>query len=517
MLTGLVCLIMRKDGILLILALALAFLSGKIMFSIQEENQIGFNDLESIRLLHSELRESVPPKKRLDLNLFYNDPEKLKLLETTKEFSSKTITLNSSECLRAKIEQISSSFINKENLWLSFLCHQITSLPISFFKSPPYIHSNGLSYSYMRYRMIKSQSVADRFLEEHAQYMHIAELKKLNYKGDDDALSFLLKLDTKDINKIVSESNVFMNEQLYFIRTGHLQYYIVGRKQAETFFRLARYQITESYPGCDLNILDVCWKKQPHNLTSFLSQSSSVLFIFTLIFLVFIAANLSGRIRRQKIEEERKKHALRVLTHELRTPIAALMLQLNNLEDDDMPTGLREKLAQIEGEVYRLKFLADRSRSYLQTDQKKSQVFQVENIDSLKEIIDESLTDFPTKNIELDVLYDEKAQIDPYWLKICLKNLIENAIRYGKEPIHIKLNGDKNNIIITVKDQGSIPYINIKEALRAKHQNSVGLGLGLGIVNKTIKQMGGKLTLETSPTRFSMHIPRRQNGKNSLS
>lgn len=508
---------MRKDGILLILALGLAFLSGKIMFSIQDENQIGFNDLESIRNLHDELRESVPPVKRLDLNLFYNDPEKLKLLETTKEFSSKTITLNSSECLRAKIEQISSSFINKENLWMSFLCHQITTLPISFFKSPPYIHSNGLSYSYMRYRMMKNPRVARRFLKEHAKYMHVTELKKLKYSGEDEALEFLLRLDTKDINKIVTESNVFMNEKLYFIRTGHLQYYIVGRSQAETFFRLARYKITESYPGCDLNILDVCWEKSPHNLTSFLSQSSSLLFIFTLIFLLVIATNLSGRIRKQKIEEERKKHALRVLTHELRTPIAALMLQLNNLEDDDMPIALREKLAQIEGEVYRLKFLADRSRSYLQTDQKKSQVFQIEKIESVKEIIEETMGDFPLKDIRLHVENDAAIEVDPYWLKICLKNLIENAIRYGKDPIEVFLSGLEDSFIITVQDQGSIPYLNIKEALKAKHKNSVGLGLGLGIVNKTIKQMGGKLTLETSPTRFSIKIPRRQNGKNTLS
>ena len=517
MLTGLVCLSMRKDGILLILALALAFLSGKIMFSIQDENQIGFNDLESIRLLHSELRESVPPAKRLDLNLFYNDQEKIKLLETTRDFSSKTITLNSSECLRAKIEQISSSFINKENLWLSFLCHQITTLPISFFKSPPYLHSNGLSYSYMRYRMMKNPKVAERFLEQHAQYMHITELKKLNYDGDQDTLSFLMALDAKDINKIVNENNVFMNDDLYFIRTGHLQYYIIARKQAEIFFRLARYRITESYPGCDLNILDICWEKLPHNLSSFLSQSSSVLFIFTIIFLLVIAFNLSGRIKKQKIEEERKKHALRVLTHELRTPIAALLLQLNNMEDDDMPTALREKLAQIEGEVYRLKFLADRSRSYLQTDQKKSQVFQTESLENIQDIIEEILGDFPTKNIELEVEFDDKAEIDPYWLKICLKNLIENAIRYGKDPIQVKLSGNESQIEITVKDQGSIPYLNIKKALKAKHKNSVGLGLGLGIVYKTINQMGGKLKLETSPTRFTICVPRRQHGKNSFS
>ncbi len=505
---------MRKDGVLLILALALAFLSGKIMFSIQDESKIGFNDLENIRNLHNELRENVAPKRRLDLNQNYNDPEKIKLLETTRDFSSKTITLNSSECLRAKIEQISSSFINKENLWLSFLCHQIQALPISFFSSPPYLHSNGLSYSYMRYRMMKNPRLADEFLNTHANYMHISELKRLDFNGEDYNLRFLLKLSPDEINHIVRETNVFMSDKHYFIRTGHLAYYVVERYKAENFFRLARYKISKSYPGCDLNIVDICWDKVPHNLTSFLSESSSVLFIFTIIFLIVIAFNLSSRINKQKLEEERKKHALRVLTHELRTPIASLLLQLNNLETEDVSSELREKLAQIEGEVYRLKFLADRSRSYLQTDQKKSQVFQEEQLDSIAEIIEESFHDFPTENIGLTVKFDAEASIDPYWLKICLKNLIENSIRYGKSPIEVFLDGSESEVIITVQDGGDIPYLNMKELLKAKHKNSVGLGIGLSIVYKTIKQMGGKITLEPNPTRFTIRIPRSRNGKN---
>lgn len=501
---------MRKDGLLLLLALLLAFLSGKIMFSIQAENEIDFNDLERIRKLHLTLQQNLTPYRRLDLTTDYSNLEKKKLLDVSKKFSEKKIVLNSSECLKAKIEQISSSFVNKENLWLGYLCHQISSLPRNFFTSPPYLHSNGLSYSYMQYRMYKNESRRRAFFLDHSEYMHISELKKLGWSRNYN-LKFLINLDNRSIKNITDGLNIFMNKDLYFIKTAPQRYFIIEREKAEDYFALARYSISQSNPSCELNIQDICWEKTPQDLSSFLSQSSSLLFIFTLVILIVIAIGLTTRIRKQKLEEEKKKHALRVLTHELRTPIAALLLQLNNINEDELSEHLSEKLAQIEGEVYRLKFLADKSRSYLQTDQEVAQVFRPEELPSIKEFLEGIIADYRDTDIALGPFSDTSIEIDPYWLELCVKNIIENSIRYGKAPIKITFETFGNQFSITVTDQGEIAYKNIKEILKSKHENSVGLGIGLMIVYKTIKQMGGELTLETAPTRFKITLPRSKN------
>lgn len=500
---------MRKDGLLLLLALFLSFLSGTITFSLRSDNEVGFDDLEKIRKLHQDLRESLVPHRRLDLNTDYSDSEKLKLLDLSIDFSDKKIVLNSSECLKAKIQQISSNFINKEDLWLGYLCNQVSKLPRDFFSSPPYLHSNGLSFAYMRFRMLRSKYQKREWLNKYGQFMHISELKKLNWSNSYNH-RFLVNLRSDVLNKILTGVNLFMDEKFYFIKTGTLQYFVIEREKAENYFALARYRISEKKPGCDLNIVDICWEKTPYNISGFLSQSSTILFIFTLVFLAIIAINLSLRIKKQKMEEEKKKHALRVLTHELRTPIAALLLQINNLWDKNPAEELQKDLAQIEGEIYRLKFLADKSKSYLQTDVQKAQVFKEEKIDSIRHLCEEVIADFPNQKIRIEAEDDCSLITDHYWLMICLKNLIENAIRYGQAPIKVILKVTEKEYQIMVEDAGELPFKNIKQLLKTKHKESVGLGIGLMIVHKTINQMGAKLSLLPSPTKFIISFPRRK-------
>ena len=97
---------------------------------------------------------------------------------------------------------------------------------------------------------------------------------------------------------------------------------------------------------------------------------------------------------------------------------------------------------------------------------------------------------------------------------MCISNLIENAIRYGKGQIEINLNTDHQWIKITIKDEGSIPFKSLKELLKAKHTKSKGLGLGLNIVSKTLKEMNAKLKLTPNPTSFTIEINKEKEEEN---
>ncbi|MFT6632070.1 MAG: anti-sigma regulatory factor (Ser/Thr protein kinase) [Bacteriovoracaceae bacterium] len=504
---------MKLDLFLFLFAVSLAFLSGNITYFIKSEGNADLKDLDEIRKLHVELQEEISPSKRLDLNIDYPTPERLKLLLESPSISSnkRKIILNSSECLKSKISQLSSSFINKETLWLGFLCNQIDHLPLTFFTSPPFIHSNGVSYSYMKFKMIHSHIDRINWLEDHAKYMHISEIKDLHWPTSTNQ-RFLIKQSQEVLKRIISGENTFLTDTHYYIKSGNLKYYIIDINIAKRFFKRARYTFSDGNIECIFKVGNVCWKKKPHNLQSLMSQSTIVLFFGTIIILLLTARSLFTRLKRKKLEEDRKKHALRILTHELRTPIASLLLQINQLNKniEDIPLEVQDPFMKIESQVYRLKHLAEKSQSYLQTDTTELINMNRAEIPSLKDFLEGLLFEYDNQDIKIISKNDSAIYQDPYWLKMCVMNLIDNGIRYGESPIELEIDSSEKNIILKVRDQGSIPYNNLKELLKGKHENSKGLGLGLIIVNKTLKEMGAKLSLSSTPTEFTITFNKRK-------
>lgn len=500
---------MKLEIILFCFTLILAFITGNITYFIKSEKKGNLSDLEQIRKLHVEIQEELRPYKRLDLNLDYPTPEHVKLIQKTTKIpgNKSSIFLNSAECLKSKISQISSSYINKETLWLAFLCNQVDKLPRGFFSSPPFIHQNGLSYSFMRYKMTRSQSEKVKWLESHGKYMHIEELKALHWPTSIN-LRFLINQPDDVLQKIIQKDYAFLTDSFYFIKTGNLKYYVIDQHKAKRFFLRAGYDFELGGNQCLFKIGLICWKKKAKNLQSLLSQSTTGLFIVTVILLLLSANGLYSRLKRKKLEEERKKHALRILTHELRTPISSLILQMNDLNKDidKLPHENQEQVLKIEGQIYRLKHLAQKSLSYLQTDDTKLIHLNNTQIDSLIEFIQEILCEHNEANISFKYTDDCSLMTDAYWLKMSISNLIENAIRYGEGQIQIVLSQSKNSIFIQVIDEGRIPYKNLKDLLKSKHHNSKGLGLGLSIVSRTLKEMGAKLSLTNTPTTFTIEF-----------
>ena len=95
---------------------------------------------------------------------------------------------------------------------------------------------------------------------------------------------------------------------------------------------------------------------------------------------------------------------------------------------------------------------------------------------------------------------------DLYWLKMCISNLVENAIRYGKPPIEIKILEFVSEVQISIIDHGAISFSNLKQIMGTKHKNTKGLGLGLSIVDKTLTALGGSLEFSKDPTSFIIKL-----------
>jgi two-component system, OmpR family, osmolarity sensor histidine kinase EnvZ len=83
-----------------------------------------------------------------------------------------------------------------------------------------------------------------------------------------------------------------------------------------------------------------------------------------------------------------------------------------------------------------------------------------------------------------------------------VSNLIDNALRYGAEPIEVELNKNPGNVVVEVRDRG--PGIPPAETERLKRpftrmdsarSGPAGAGLGLAIVERVAHAHGGKLEL----------------------
>ena len=100
-------------------------------------------------------------------------------------------------------------------------------------------------------------------------------------------------------------------------------------------------------------------------------------------------------------------------------------------------------------------------------------------------------------------------------------NLVENAIRYGREPIVISTNYDKENIYVRVLDQGDgIDEDKIEELFQPfKRGNSSrtgkGTGLGLAIVRRIAVLHEGDISLLNRPeggVEARLLLPRNRTG-----
>ena len=241
-------------------------------------------------------------------------------------------------------------------------------------------------------------------------------------------------------------------------------------------------------------------------------QTSLVVFGGSLLVLVLITVILYRKIKQQEFEEERKRHALRVLTHELRTPIANLMLQVEqiNKQSDVIPTSVLEEFLKMEGEVYRLKRLAEKSTSYLQANDGQSLLaISIQEVPSVNELIIYLIHNYTEKGIGyIASPVDGSFKMDVYWYGICVKNLLENALHHGKNPVMVTWSLLEDSLTLTVTDAGECRYKNLEEILNSDRtgKNSGGLGLGMSIVKKIMQEMEGKLTFKQNPTTFSLYL-----------
>jgi hypothetical protein len=511
---------MRVYFLLIFTAILLSFSTAYFALNLEEKNFASKEDIQEIEDIQEDFKKTALPLAEIDLSTMYPTRDAFQLIQPISSYSRGDVSayeaLFSKTCLRSG-ERMTKLYFDKDEFWEDFRCKRITKLPDGFFEYTPLVHETGVSYAFMAFLTGREPFNRTEWVKRHLNFFHALELKKLPAETLDGHFKYLSVLSKDDLDSIGTRKLNLITKDYYLRRiekNNNLSFLVYSRSHFENFIKEKSYFIRpyKNTEKCFYSNSGVCWEKNSGSITEILKNSSMFIFISSIVVLLLIAVILYNKIKTQKFEEERKKHALRVLTHELRTPIANLLLQVEsiNKHSDQLPNSILEDFLKIEGEVYRLKRLAEKSSAYLQSQENDSLMnLNYKEVSSINKLVEEMVNSYGYGEVIFEpIVQDQSFCLDIYWFNICVRNLIENAFKYGKPPVKVKLGMLKNYLKLDIIDSGSLEYSTLEEILKSRRStgHNEGLGMGLTIVKKIIQEMGGQLTYSNQPTVFSLSL-----------
>lgn len=219
-----------------------------------------------------------------------------------------------------------------------------------------------------------------------------------------------------------------------------------------------------------------------------------------------------------------------VASHELRTPITSLILQIEVLKsivsdldpNIDSTLVMRKFLGNTNSQLKRLTRLVDDMLDISRINNRKlSMNIKMVNLNELlKEVMerfDDQLKSYGVRATIIDpaeVIYPcDRERMDQV-----ITNFITNAIKYGnRKPIALRLEDGPSSIYLHVEDKGKgIASQDLERIFNqferiAPVEDVNGLGLGLYINNHIIREHGGKITVMSEPNQgsvFTVELPK---------
>jgi two-component system OmpR family sensor kinase len=191
--------------------------------------------------------------------------------------------------------------------------------------------------------------------------------------------------------------------------------------------------------------------------------------------------------------------------HELRSPITALSLQAQRLQQTELTDDARQKLNALQAGISRSIHLLEQLLSMARQQDNSIQQHQRTSLKTVfTEVIEELYPLVEAKEIDLGFSQDSDAQLNanPVRLKTLIHNLIDNAIRYTPSGGRVDLSiiETDQGIEMTIKDTGpGIANTEVQKVFepfyRILGSNEYGSGLGLAIVASIVQQMDAKISL----------------------
>ena len=219
------------------------------------------------------------------------------------------------------------------------------------------------------------------------------------------------------------------------------------------------------------------------------------------------------------------------VSHELKTPLAAVGNYARLLQAPDLPEEKRAEYTQAISQTTRR--LADLIANILKLNKlENQQIYPEGKTFDLGEQLRESLLEFETAweakelNIECDIADEIFVEADPELLKLVWTNLISNAVKFTDPggTVGLRLTADGPWASVAVSDTGcGISKETGNRIFEKFYQGDTahateGNGLGLALVKRVVDITGGVITVSSAPGKgstFTVRLGRAGNGSAS--
>jgi two-component system, OmpR family, sensor histidine kinase SenX3 len=227
----------------------------------------------------------------------------------------------------------------------------------------------------------------------------------------------------------------------------------------------------------------------------------------------------------RRVEEVRRDFVANI-SHELKTPVGALALLAETMEEAaDDPEAVRRFAGRMRQEASRLTYLVQDliTLSRIQAAEPVPDPHPVELAAVVAEVLDRCRMKATARGIELTWSCDEGLAVlgDEDLLVTALRNLVENAVAYSPEKTRVMVSANRDGAsagLISVADQGiGIPERDLERIFErfyrvdpARSRATGGTGLGLAIVKHVVAAHSGKVTVwskEGVGSTFTLRLP----------